>query len=115
MSNFAEKPIRTRDPGKVQLMTVHGSKGLEFDHVYVIGMSQSVFPDRGDLEEERRLFYVAMTRAREYLNISGPKMMTGWNGRAEPVQASQFIAEAGITGKGMHRDTHQPEQASRRH
>ena len=54
----------------------------------------------GDLEEERRLFYVAMTRAREYLNISSPKLMTGWNGRAEPVQESQFIAEAGIGKQG---------------
>ena len=104
LSNIAEKPIRTRDPCKVQLMTVHGSKGLEFDHVYVVGMAQGVFPGRGDLEEERRLFYVAMTRAREYLNVSGPKMMTGWNGRAEPVQESQFIAEAGIGKQGGQHD-----------
>jgi superfamily I DNA/RNA helicase len=54
-----------------------------------------LFPSRGDIEEERRLFYVAMTRARELLNISRP-MVIGevWSGKTRPTEASQFIREA---------------------
>ncbi len=60
----------------VTLMTVHGSKGLEFDHVYVAGMEEQLFPSalmvgsKEDLEEERRLFYVAATRAKKSLHLS---------------------------------------------
>ncbi|MBK7763930.1 MAG: exodeoxyribonuclease V subunit gamma [Bacteroidetes bacterium] len=60
----------------VKLMTVHASKGLEFPNVFVVGMEENIFPssmsmyDRADLEEERRLFYVAITRARENVWIS---------------------------------------------
>lgn len=60
---------------EVQLMTIHTSKGLEFDYVFVIGVNESIFPSRqaltsNSLEEERRLMYVAMTRARKQLFIS---------------------------------------------
>lgn len=57
------------DNDKVSLMTIHASKGLEFPYVYVVGMEENLFPsqlslsDRSELEEERRLFYVALTRA----------------------------------------------------
>ncbi len=60
----------------VKLMTVHASKGLEFPCVFIVGMEENIFPssmslyDREDLEEERRLFYVAVTRAKEKLWIS---------------------------------------------
>ncbi|MFP3637485.1 ATP-dependent helicase [Paraburkholderia sp. SIMBA_054] len=71
----------------VELMTAHGSKGLEFDRVWIIGAEEGTFPAKdGALEEERRLFYVAMTRARKNLVIS-----TG--GGSPP---SLFIAESGI-------------------
>lgn len=61
---------------KVSLMTIHSSKGLEFNQVYVVGLEENLFPSqmslnsRADLEEERRLFYVAVTRAEKKLHIS---------------------------------------------
>ncbi|MBY0454513.1 MAG: UvrD-helicase domain-containing protein [Burkholderiaceae bacterium] len=69
----------------VQLMTVHASKGLEFDAVFIGGMEEGLFPhenalgDRGGLEEERRLMYVAITRARKrlYLSHSQTRMLHG--------------------------------------
>jgi len=96
LGNVAERQDKERDASKVYLMTVHGSKGLEFDEVFIIGATQGTFPNRGDLEEERRLFYVAITRAREYLNISSPNAMTGWNGKVQAAQRSQFVSEAGL-------------------
>jgi DNA helicase-2/ATP-dependent DNA helicase PcrA len=63
------------DLEKVTLMTVHAAKGLEFDAVFIVGLEENLFPSdmSGDsereIEEERRLFYVAMTRARKYLTL----------------------------------------------
>ncbi len=67
------------DPrGQIILQTVHASKGLEYDAVFIIGMQEGIFPHKkaktkADIEEERRLFYVAMTRARERLYICARK------------------------------------------
>jgi DNA helicase-2/ATP-dependent DNA helicase PcrA len=69
----------------VKLMTVHASKGLEFDYVFIVGLENELFPHvRGDetdldMEEERRLFYVAVTRAREklYLSYATLRMLYG--------------------------------------
>jgi DNA helicase II / ATP-dependent DNA helicase PcrA len=64
------------DADVVKLMTIHGSKGLEFPLVFLVGLEENIFPsamtlyDRENLEEERRLFYVAITRAKEKLWIS---------------------------------------------
>lgn len=61
---------------KVKMMTIHAAKGLEFPYVYVVGLEENLFPsmmslnDREDLEEERRLFYVAITRAKHKLHLS---------------------------------------------
>lgn len=55
---------------QVKLMTIHGSKGLEFKRVYLIGVSSGVLPTVEDSDEERRLFYVGITRAREHLTVS---------------------------------------------
>lgn len=66
----------TGDQNVVTLMTIHAAKGLEFPCVYTVGMEENIFPsqmslyDRDDLEEERRLFYVAITRAKEKLFLS---------------------------------------------
>ena len=65
-----------QDSDKVSLMTIHAAKGLEFPYVYVVGMEENLFPSmmsissRQDLEEERRLFYVAVTRAEIQLTLS---------------------------------------------
>lgn len=69
---------KKQKPPGVHLMTIHAAKGLEFDHVYIVGMEQGLFPHSGhdqkqsteDREEERRLFYVAITRARKKLTLS---------------------------------------------
>ena len=61
---------------KISLMTIHAAKGLEFPYVYISGMEENLFPSqmssgsRKDLEEERRLFYVGMTRAERKLTLS---------------------------------------------
>jgi len=71
-----DKIKRTENENPVKLMTIHLSKGLEFSSVYIIGASEGILPhqrslsEEGGLEEERRLMYVAMTRAREKLSIS---------------------------------------------
>ncbi|OOQ61105.1 ATP-dependent helicase [Mucilaginibacter pedocola] len=67
---------KNKDADTVSLMTIHSSKGLEFPQVYVVGLEENLFPSqmslnsRSDLEEERRLFYVAVTRAERKLSIS---------------------------------------------
>ncbi|RME71559.1 MAG: ATP-dependent helicase [Verrucomicrobia bacterium] len=81
----------------VRLTTVHQAKGLEFDVVFVIGLSEGQFPLRraieaGDVEEERRLFYVAVTRARDELYLCHPRV-SGRGGPMMHAPASQFIQE----------------------
>ena len=83
---------------KVALMTVHSAKGLEFPYVYVSGMEDNLFPSQSmllsvkDIEEERRLFYVAVTRARKAVALSyaGTRMR---NGRHESNAPSRFLRE----------------------
>jgi len=71
----ADKKDDNEEP-KVSLMTIHSSKGLEYPYVYIVGLEENLFPSqmalnsRSELEEERRLFYVAITRAEKKLNLS---------------------------------------------
>ncbi len=82
----------------VTLMTVHSAKGLEFDYVFLIGMEESIFPhnnslfDRQGLEEERRLCYVAITRARKELQLVNAKRRTLY-GMDSMNPQSRFIDE----------------------
>lgn len=86
------------DDDKVNLMTIHASKGLEFPHVYIVGLEENLFPsqlslnDRSELEEERRLFYVALTRAeaRATLTYAMSRYRYGTLNHSEP---SRFIDE----------------------
>ena len=83
---------------KVTLMTVHSSKGLEFPYVYVAGMEENIFPSGGflasetEIEEERRLFYVAMTRAKKAVSFSFAQTRTR-NGKHEANSPSRFVRE----------------------
>ena len=84
---------------KIALMTVHSAKGLEFPYVYVAGLEENLFPTGGmlaspaDIEEERRLFYVAMTRAKKAvcLSFANTRMR---NGKHESNSPSRFIKES---------------------
>lgn len=95
-----EKTVDENDV--VTLMTIHSSKGLEFDVVFVVGLEEKIFPnarsmdDDEDLEEERRLFYVAMTRARKQLFISSAKVRMQF-GQTNAMLESRFIKELGDT------------------
>ncbi|MGC2064338.1 MAG: ATP-dependent helicase [Thermodesulfovibrionales bacterium] len=91
-SGWAEDP-----EGKVILSTVHQAKGLEWSAVFIIGMNDGRFPSakslkNDDEDEERRLFYVAATRARESLYICYPIMSEDWNGMGF-LRPSRFIKE----------------------
>jgi DNA helicase-2/ATP-dependent DNA helicase PcrA len=83
---------------KVSLMTIHLAKGLEFLHVYIVGLEEDLFPSalssttRSDLEEERRLFYVALTRAMKKVTISYSKTRYRW-GKLNDCEPSRFISE----------------------
>ena len=83
---------------KVALMTVHTAKGLEFPYVYVAGMEENLFPSGGwlltpqDLEEERRLFYVAITRAKRVVTLSFAQTRMR-NGKHESNSPSRFLRE----------------------
>jgi DNA helicase-2/ATP-dependent DNA helicase PcrA len=90
-----QEKIMLENSDAVKIMTVHAAKGLEFPVVFVVGLNQDVFPSRKseDLEEERRLFYVAVTRAKERLYLSWAKNVTGWNGELKPGKPSGFIGE----------------------
>jgi len=87
----------SRDKGGISLMTVHAAKGLEFDAVFVVGMEQGLFPslrndETRDPEEERRLFYVALTRARKHLFLSYAYERTKY-GTRESALPSEFLSD----------------------
>ena len=90
---------KTDNTNSVSFMTIHAAKGLEFDNVFVIGMNEGIFPskrsvDEGGLEEERRLAYVAITRAKKSLFVSYPN---GFNVLTkESKRPSTFLFEANL-------------------
>jgi len=86
------------DRPKVSLMTIHQAKGLEFPFVHIVGLEENLFPSmmalhsRAELEEERRLFYVALTRAEKKVSISYAESRFKW-GKLEYCEPSRFIDE----------------------
>ncbi len=94
---FSDQDAIDDDDGQITLMTLHNAKGLEFPVVFMLGLEEGIFPhsravDSGDIEEERRLCYVGITRAREnlYLTHAARRMIFGESGWNEP---SRFLDE----------------------
>lgn len=86
------------DKDKVSLMTIHASKGLEFEVVHIVGLEEELFPSRlsvqnpKELEEERRLFYVALTRAKKKVSLSYAESRYKW-GDSMNCKPSRFLGE----------------------
>ena len=82
----------------ISIMSVHASKGLEFNHLFVIGMEEGFFPligDHTDIEEERRLAYVAITRAKKTLTLSYSNSRF-YKGKRQNLDKSRFLSESGL-------------------
>ena len=93
----SEDKDKDKDADKVSLMTIHAAKGLEFPYVFVVGMEEQIFPSflamsRPELEEERRLFYVAVTRAEKQVTLSYAQTRFN-NGQRMGGEVSRFIEE----------------------
>ena len=86
------------DPNRISLMTVHSVKGLEFKHVFVVGLEEGIFPhmnslmENSEVEEERRLMYVAITRAKDDLHLINARRRTLF-GKEQINPVSRFINE----------------------
>jgi DNA helicase II / ATP-dependent DNA helicase PcrA len=89
---------KENDKPSISLMTIHQSKGLEYSHVYVVGLEENLFPSamsmntRSELEEERRLFYVALTRAENVAYLSYAQTRYRW-GKLVDAEPSRFLEE----------------------
>ncbi len=82
----------------ISIMSIHASKGLEFEHLFVIGLEEGFFPllgDGSDIEEERRLAYVAITRAKKTLGLSYANSRF-YKGQRTRLEKSRFLSEAGV-------------------
>ena len=95
MNSETSKTSIDLEEDQLRLTTVHQAKGLEFPVVFLLGCSEGLFPlkraiDRGDLDEERRLFYVAVTRAMDELYMTSPRM-TQFGGNTNFMNPSRFI------------------------
>ncbi|MFS8159435.1 MAG: ATP-dependent helicase, partial [Candidatus Roizmanbacteria bacterium] len=97
-SEYSNHEKENKSKGGVKLMTLHQAKGLEFDYVYIVGLEEGLLPhsralyNKDELEEERRLFYVGVTRARKKLTITHVKRRFMF-GRGIMSQPSRFIEE----------------------
>lgn len=86
------------DGENISIMSIHAAKGLEFEYLFVIGMEEGFFPligDGSDIEEERRLGYVAITRAKEELTLSFSESRF-YKGRRTELTKSRFLKESGV-------------------
>jgi DNA helicase-2/ATP-dependent DNA helicase PcrA len=89
---------KSKDKDSVSLMTIHLAKGLEFQYVYIVGLEENLFPSamsmstRSELEEERRLFYVALTRAEKQAYLSYAHSRYRW-GKLIDCEPSRFLEE----------------------
>ncbi|MBL0128695.1 MAG: UvrD-helicase domain-containing protein [Flavobacteriales bacterium] len=105
--------VDPNDNDRVSLMTIHSAKGLEFPYVHVVGLEEDLFPNlmavqsRADLEEERRLFYVAITRAEKRCTLSYAVSRYKW-GNLTASEPSRFIEEIDAQYLEMPRQSERP-------
>lgn len=97
LRDLMEQQEEEDDSDKVQLLTLHASKGLEFPHVFVMGLEEEILPHRssieeGNIEEERRLMYVGITRARETLTLTYAAQRRQYGEKIETIP-SRFLDE----------------------
>ena len=97
LRDILDKEQEQSEQDKVQLLTLHAAKGLEFLHVFIMGMEEDILPHRnsieGDqIEEERRLAYVGITRAQRTLTMTSAQERTQF-GETSTTTASRFIDE----------------------
>ena len=98
LTSVDKEDEKDTDSDKVSMMTVHSAKGLEFPYVFIVGLEENLFPSqlsinsRSDLEEERRLFYVAVTRAEKQATLSFATMRYRF-GNVTYCEPSRFIDE----------------------
>jgi DNA helicase-2/ATP-dependent DNA helicase PcrA len=98
VSLLTDADSKAEDKDSITMMTIHSAKGLEFKYVYVVGMEEDLFPSammmnsRADLEEERRLFYVAVTRAEIHLTLSHANTRYRF-GKLIDCKRSRFVEE----------------------
>lgn len=93
----SEDKDKDKDANRVSLMSIHAAKGLEFPYVFVVGMEEQLFPSflamsRAEMEEERRLFYVAVTRAEKQVTLSYAQTRFN-NGQRMGGEVSRFVEE----------------------
>ncbi|OPX54216.1 ATP-dependent DNA helicase Rep [Oceanospirillum multiglobuliferum] len=117
LRDMLEQQEKEDDSDRVQLMTLHSAKGLEFPHVYIIGMEEDLLPhrnsvDEGNIEEERRLAYVGITRARKTLamTFASQRKQFGEMLNCTPSRFLDELPEADLEWEG--RET-QPDEAKR--
>jgi len=97
LRDMMEQKEEEDDSDKVQLLTLHASKGLEFPHVFIMGLEEEILPHRssieeGNIEEERRLMYVGITRARETLSLTYAASRKQYGEKLETIP-SRFLDE----------------------
>ena len=100
----------------VYLMSIHASKGLEFDAVFIVGLEDGFFPilsEDGDIEEERRLAYVAITRAKKRLFLSTTNSRFYRGSRSYNLETSKFLGETGVLDENELEVIFEPEEVKR--
>jgi ATP-dependent DNA helicase Rep len=121
LMDMLEQQDEEDDSDRVQLMTLHASKGLEFPHVYMMGVEEELLPHRTSIEEdniveERRLMYVGITRARESLAITQALTRKQYGEKVDTL-ASRFLEELPLDdlqyiGEGFKKDEEQEDQVA---